>query len=102
MIRGSISALSFRQTPGWEGQDKLVTCALITAEANELVRQVHDRMPAIIRPDEYDAWLDPQTPPDRLLGMLRPYPASEMELVEVGPAVNRPGNDGPECQTPAA
>jgi len=85
-----------------EGKEKLRTCCLITTEANELVRPVHDRMPAILRPDDYDPWLDPGTPVDQLRGLLRPYAADEMELVEVGPAVGSPRNDGPECVAPAA
>jgi hypothetical protein len=45
----------------------------------------------------YGEWLDPQTPEARLIPHLKPYPADEMTVTEVGPAVNSPKNDGPEC-----
>jgi putative SOS response-associated peptidase YedK len=67
--------------------------------AHEAVRPVHDRMPAIVLPDRFDARLDPATPvPD----LLTPLPAELLDAVRVGPAVNRVANDGPECLAPAA
>ena len=66
------------------------------------MRPVHDRMPVILRPGDYDPWLDPATPPDQLRGLLRPYPADGMEALKVGQAVNKVANDGPECVAPAA
>src|SRR5262249_35844488 len=76
---------------------KLLTCCLITTTANDLVRPVHDRMPVILPRESYGEWLDPQTPEARLVSLLKPYPADVMTLTEVGPAVNSPQNDGPEC-----
>jgi putative SOS response-associated peptidase YedK len=82
----------------WRGDGKpLLTCCLITTHANDLVRPVHDRMPVILPRASYDEWLDPETPEARLVCLLRPSPADEMQVVEVGPAVNSPRNDGPEC-----
>jgi putative SOS response-associated peptidase YedK len=87
----------------WRGDGKsLLTCCLITTHANDLVRPVHDRMPVIVPRASYDEWLDPDTPEARLVCLLRPYPADEMQLTEVGPAVNSPKNDGPQCVAPAA
>jgi putative SOS response-associated peptidase YedK len=88
----------------WSGPDeaRLATCCIITVAANELVRPIHDRMPVILPPDDYDRWLSPSTPEAELVGLLRPYPADEMVVVPVGPAVNSVTNDGPECLTPAA
>ena len=79
-----------------EGPEKIVTCAVITTEANELVRPVHDRMPVIVPPERYAEWLDPGTPVDRLTALLRPYPAAEMAVADASPAVNSVRNDGPE------
>src|SRR5262245_46799403 len=75
----------------------LLTCCLITTHANDLVRPVHDRMPVIVRPENYAEWFDPQTREARLVSLLSPYPADEMQVTEVGPAVNSPKNDGREC-----
>ncbi len=87
----------------WQsGDEKLATCCILTTEANELVRPLHDRMPVIAPKDEYGRWLDPQTPVAELRAMLRPYPAEMMETVPVGRAVNSVKNDGPECLSPAA
>jgi putative SOS response-associated peptidase YedK len=84
----------------WRGEGNeqpLVTCCLITTHANDLVSPVHDRMPVILARESYAEWLDPETPEARLVCLLRPYPADEMQVSEVGPAVNSPTNDGPEC-----
>ena len=82
----------------WRGEaEKLVTCCLMTTGANELVRPVHDRMPVIVPPEWYDAWLDPDTPESALVSMLEPYPAELMQVADAGTAVNSPKNDGPEC-----
>ena len=44
----------------WEkGEEPVESCTLITTEANGVVGQVHDRMPVILMPDDYDRWLDP-------------------------------------------
>jgi putative SOS response-associated peptidase YedK len=87
----------------WEGPGgPLLTCAIITTAANELVKPLHDRMPAIIRPEDFARWLDPSAHPDERLPLLRPCPADVLEAVPVGAAVNNPRNDGPECLGPAA
>lgn len=52
--------------------------------------------------NDYDRRLSPSTPETELVGLLKPYPADEMEIVPVGTAVNSVKNDGPECLTPAA
>lgn len=82
----------------WAGESqKLVTTCVVTTTANDVVRPVHDRMPVILPRESYAEWLDPGTPEKRFLELLRPCPAEEMTAVEVGPAVNSPRNDGPEC-----
>jgi putative SOS response-associated peptidase YedK len=86
----------------WHGTDgePVETCAILTTGANELVRPVHDRMPVVLAPDDFAAWLDPRTPPDRLHALLRPYPAGAMEAVPVGRYVSNPRNEGPQCLAP--
>ena len=72
------------------------TCAIITTAPNDLMAQVHDRMPLILDPADYDAWLSPRQPPPTEL--LRPYPPCEMRMHPVSPLVGSPSNDQPECR----
>ena len=85
-----------------EGQPPVLTCAIITVAANDLVRPFHDRMPAVIDPKNYDLWMGFNAPEKELLGVLAPLPAEQLEVVKVGPAVNKVANDTPECVAPAA
>jgi putative SOS response-associated peptidase YedK len=85
-----------------DGTEKLVTCCLITTDAAEWLRPVHDRMPVILTPERFDAWLDGSTTVPQLLGMLNPYSGDDLEAVRVTTMVNKVSNDGPECLTPAA
>jgi putative SOS response-associated peptidase YedK len=80
-----------------EGGAAVETCTIITTEANELVRPVHDRMPAILAPGDFTTWLDPRTPAVQLHGLLRRYPAGEMAADPASPYVNSPRNQGPQC-----
>jgi putative SOS response-associated peptidase YedK len=83
-----------------EWGDELETCALITTTANEVVGPVHGRMPVMLLKEDYQTWLDPDATEAELLGLLSPLPCDLMEGYAVGPAVNRPSNDGPECVQP--
>ncbi len=79
------------------GGEVAESCAIVTTRPNSLTRQVHDRMPVIVDPRDYDTWLDPGLRnPQHLGGILGPYPASRMTGYPVSTAVNRPGNDAPE------
>jgi len=81
--------------------DVLETCTILTTEANQLVAQVHDRMPVILPTDRYDQWLDPTPQPSEpLQALLRPYDADRMSAYPVSVSVNSPWNDVPECVTP--
>jgi putative SOS response-associated peptidase YedK len=76
--------------------DWLQTFAIITTEANELTGEVHDRMPVILQPRDYNRWLErgeAQTPP---LDLLRPYPAEGMTACPANAAVGNVRNNGPE------
>ncbi len=68
---------------------------IITTQANDLVGQIHPRMPVILRREDEEDWLNPDiTEPERLLPLLTPYPPDEMQAVRVSPAVNIPTRDG--------
>lgn len=81
----------------WEGKGGQVinSCAILTTEANNVLRPVHDRMPVILHPDDYELWLgaDPRKL-DLVKEMLRPYPAEEIVGYPVGVSVNSPRNQG--------
>ena len=64
--------------------------AVITCEANQLVNQIHDRMPVIIAPTDYDRWLGPEIDPRDLM---KPFPAELMTMWPVSTRVNSPRND---------
>lgn len=81
----------------------LETFTILTTASNELLAPIHNRMPVILRREDEDRWLDPVLSDQaRLVPILRPYPADEMEGYEVSRAVNSPLNDGPECVRPVA
>ena len=88
----------------WEGGgDPLETCTLLTTEANELLTGYHDRMPVILRPEDYDLWLDVGVrSAERLLPLLRPFPREEMTTYAVSLMVNNPSNDTPRCVEPVS
>lgn len=67
------------------------TFAIITTNANELVRSIHDRMPVIIAPENYDRWLSPLDPDPR--DLLVPYPAEPLTMWPISTRVNKPEND---------
>jgi putative SOS response-associated peptidase YedK len=78
------------------------TCTIVTTEANDLVRPLHDRMPVILDGGDRDAWLAPDAEAVLLQPLLRPFPAELMEAVAVSTLVNSPKNDLPECLEPLA
>jgi putative SOS response-associated peptidase YedK len=87
----------------WNGPDGPVeSCTVLTSEANDLVRPVHERMPVILSTQQYDAWLDANhTDAALLCSYLTPYPADEMAAVPANVHVNNARNEGPACLTPA-
>lgn len=85
----------------WQGDDNVVeTCTILTTQANELLQPVHDRMPVMLAPEQYDQWLDATTPAASLHQLLHPYPASAMQSYPVSTTVNSPMHDTPECVKP--
>jgi putative SOS response-associated peptidase YedK len=81
----------------WQGATGQVieSCTILTTEANEVLRPVHDRMPVILHSDDYELWLDEDVRKREFLNdLLRPYPAKEMVSHPVSTAINSPGNQG--------
>jgi putative SOS response-associated peptidase YedK len=76
----------------------LDTCTIITTAANDLIANLHDRMPVILPPDSFTEWIEPAPlDPERLEDLLVPHSADGMEAYPVSSYVNKPANDGPEC-----
>ncbi|HXH61766.1 MAG TPA: SOS response-associated peptidase [Fimbriimonadaceae bacterium] len=83
----------------WETIDgALATCTIVTTDANEMVSDLHTRMPVLIPPDDFDAWLDPKA--DGPVALLAPYPSDEMEMHPVAKAVSNPRFKSPEAVEP--
>ncbi len=78
------------------------SCTILTTGPNELLARFHDRMPAILRRERIDRWLDPALrDPTAVAGLIETYPADAMRGRAVGPTVNSAKNEGPECIAPA-
>jgi putative SOS response-associated peptidase YedK len=78
--------------------EKLGTFTMITTSPNELVAEIHSRMPVILDREGEAMWLDrSNTDGEALMELLRPYPAQEMKAYAVSPIVGNVKNDGPEC-----
>jgi putative SOS response-associated peptidase YedK len=84
----------------WTAPDgqKLHTCTIITTRPNEVVADIHDRMPVILRPEDEDLWLDREKyDPDLLQSLLIPFDPGQMRAYLVPKIVGSPKNDFPEC-----
>lgn len=88
----------------WSGPDgsELETCTILTTGPNDLLEPIHNRMPVVLDPADYSMWLDPETPADQLMHLMRPADSGLLEAYPVSTAVNRPTNDSPECIVPIA
>jgi len=84
----------------WKGADgeEIESCTLLTTEPNELMQPIHNRMPVILDPKDYDLWLDSEVKkPELLQPLLRSYQTEEMTAYPVSKVVNKPSNDTAEC-----
>lgn len=87
---------------GKEGEE-IETACIVTTQANGLVGAIHDRMPVILAPDDFDAWLDVTSGRvEEAMKLVKPLGDDELEMFEVAPLVNKVANDGPDLQRPLA
>ena len=87
----------------WEDNsgEKLYTYAIITATANRLVRPVFDRMPVIISKESESYWLNTAAVDmEKLVTLLKPYPAKDMSFYSIDKKINSPKNDYPDLIRP--
>lgn len=78
-----------------EGMEGIPTYSVITTRPNELMEDIHDRMPAFLHPSEFDDWLNPTHTDDYLLDLLRPYPDDALEAQIVSKEVGNVRNNHP-------
>lgn len=77
------------------------SCTILTSEANDIARPIHDRMPVVLdQPAEWDAWLDPALAGSDFAEVLVPLPSERLEVKPANPLVNSVRNDGPGCLEP--
>ncbi|MDX2270422.1 MAG: SOS response-associated peptidase [Cyanobacteriota bacterium] len=75
------------------------SCAIITTAPNQLMAGIHDRMPVIVDPSNYEVWLDPTLQdPARVVPLLQTYPAAEMVAYPVSNRVNNAKHEDPLCR----
>ena len=86
----------------WQKGDAapLYTCTILTTSPAEAIASIHDRMPVILRPEQYDIWLDRDADPAALASLMQPYDGDDLQAYVVANLVNKVDNDGPECIAP--
>lgn len=92
---------AWRDPTGGQEAPWLLTCAIVTRSAPDALGQIHDRMPVVVPPDLWDAWLDPGlTERERVNELLTSIPAPALVPRRVGRAVGNVRNDGPDLIVP--
>jgi putative SOS response-associated peptidase YedK len=83
----------------WEREGQIIqSCCILTTDANELMKPIHDRMPVILHRQDYDLWLDPGIQNgSKVQHLLRPFPETEMFAYPVSTWVNSPSHDDARC-----
>ncbi len=77
------------------------SCTILTSGTNDLLKPIHERMPVIIGPKDFDLWLDPDMhEPARLSDLLAPFDPAELTYYPVSNYVNKAGQEGPQCIEP--
>lgn len=89
---------SWRETPD---APSLTSCCLVTTAANDDLAAIHDRMPLVLEPDDWSAWLaGADTPRDEVESMLVPTATGVLRAVDVSTAVNSIRNNDPSLVVP--
>jgi putative SOS response-associated peptidase YedK len=87
----------------WRNGGEIRSCTIITTTPNELAASIHNRMPVILHPEDYDMWLDPDFEErEPLTSLLKPFPAEAMEAYPVSRRINKPANNDAGVVEPAA
>lgn len=75
------------RTPDWP--KGVISCTMITTEPNAIAAPIHDRMPVIVRPEDYDVWLDPKRDMEEVIALMRPYDGDNFAVRAVAPPMSR-------------
>ncbi len=78
----------------------ITSCSIITTTANEVLAPIHNRMPVILAPEDYERWLSEDARAEELREMLTPFPADEMTSFPVSLQVNHAQAEGPQLVEP--
>ncbi len=87
----------------WQGPDGVVidSCTILTTEPNEMMANIHNRMPVILGPKDFAQWLDPSVQAaDVIRPLFRSFAPGRMKAFPVNTTVNRPSNDTAACIEP--
>lgn len=77
------------------------SCTIITTEASDSVKDIHNRMPLILKSEAYDEWLDPEIKePGRVEEILKKGSVKKLSRHPVSKLVNQVGNNKKECMEP--
>lgn len=85
----------------WRNEDgeNIDSFSIITTTPNELMSEIHTRMPVILKREDEHLWLS-ATEPEKLIPLLTPFPANKMTAYAISKLVNSPRNDQPEILNP--
>jgi putative SOS response-associated peptidase YedK len=86
----------------WESWDDpqgevVESCTILTTEANDVMRPLHDRMPVILDSSAFDLWLNPTASSEELRSLLIPFHNERMGTSPVSSWVNNAKHEGPRC-----
>jgi putative SOS response-associated peptidase YedK len=85
----------------WKGPaGEVISFTIVVTVANALLARIHDRMPVIVDPADWDSWLDSSGPLDAARALLKPFPVERMRAAKVSPRVNNVRNDDPDVLKP--
>ncbi len=88
----------------WQRGELLIeSCTILTTTANPLLKPLHERMPVMLEPRQFAAWLEtPSGERDAIESLFVPFPERLLAMYPVSTVVNSPRQDVPECVKPAA
>ena len=88
-----------------EAGERVESCTIVTTQANQRLADLHDRMPVILAPQDFDRWLEPGSGSQALQDLLKPWPArggayGALSVYPVSTALNKVANDGLDLLEP--
>lgn len=86
----------------WKRDDQTIeSCAILTTSANAMMASLHERMPVILNPTDFQRWLDPEVRDvSGIVNLLVPLATDDLVAAPVNTIINNPRNDSPACIEP--